>query len=69
MSSRMTATRLSGGAVWLTPLGGLSIDGRLPEGSGLSIRGGTRSATLRAGSRDRHLGYSDRLAALGEIAG
>jgi hypothetical protein len=69
MSLRMTASRLSGGAMWLTPLGGLSIDGRLSEGSGLSIRGGTRSAELRAGLWDRHLGHLDRLAALGEIAG
>jgi hypothetical protein len=69
MSSRMTATRLSGGAVWLTPLGRLSIDGLLSENSGLSMRGGIRSAELRAGSRDRHLGHLDRLAALGEIAG
>ena len=50
-------------------VGWLSIDRLLSEGSGLSIRGGTRSAELRAGSRDRHLGHLDRLAALGEIAG
>jgi hypothetical protein len=69
MSLRMTATRLSGGAARLTPLGRLSID-RLPStGSGLSMRGGTWSTELRAGSRDRHLGHLDRLAALGEIAG
>jgi hypothetical protein len=55
--------------VWLTPLGRLSIDGLISESSGLSIRGGTRWAELRAGSRDRHLGHSDRLAAFGEIAG
>jgi hypothetical protein len=49
MSLRLTATRLSGGAVWLTPLGRLSIDRLLSAGSGLSMRRGTRSAELRAG--------------------